>query len=418
MDTEYILDCAAELGEVTPVEGVSLSQLPAAYAAVRQLVDANHALPEHFLENVARAALANQAEEVQHWVALKALRAFVPGLRRVLERANCVVQLEVQRALGLCEASPFSALMGVDASVSLALTAESDISEAVVRQVLEAQFGRFKERLGADVDAIMAAVAWYRQDNGARFRKLDRRLSRQEEDGALSSLSAPTMRELAHRRPRQNKSLFKRGQAAIKKATKLFNQLGQAENLRLMVTGQEVTIAHDDSPLKFVLKSNGAPGWLIERTVTTRAHTPYELSVLTKDDVFVARLCVVMEDTPVLDQILALTLFIQAGDELEILSKANWFSFGPPEAKNIVLQAYPQLAMKYPKARADTEGEDLAGTLSLLPEMALQQQWQPYEGRVHAWTASWLHPVIAPVLQLTQGIFSMEQLQQVAMQDG
>ena len=51
---------------------------------------------------------------------------------------------------------------------------------------------------------------------------------------------------------------------------------------------------------------------------------PYKLELYTKTDVHVADLCVYMQDTPVLDQILALSLFIKSGEEDYILEKANW----------------------------------------------------------------------------------------------
>lgn len=39
-----------------------------------------------------------------------------------------------------------------------------------------------------------------------------------------------------------------------------------------------------------------------------------------------SRLCVFVKDTPILDQILAISVFIRSGDEAHILEMANYFS--------------------------------------------------------------------------------------------
>lgn len=412
MDTEYILDCAAEMGEVTPLEGMCLSRLTPAYDAVRALVDANQLFPAHFLENTARASFAEEDVEVQHWVALQTLQVFRECLDRVVGRANSVVQHKVQCALGLTEPSAFSELLGIDAQSSqLSITADSDVTEALVRQVLDNEFSRFKERLGFDVQAILDAVRWYRKDGGRRYEQMQRQ-RRQEPQ------SAPvfTIPQLARDAMRVKRSCRKRALAAIKKATKLFGRLGQSDNLRLMVSGHEITLEHEASPLKFLLRPSEVSGWLIERTVNPVSHTPYELSVWTKDNVFVSRLCVLMDHTPVLDQILALALFVKSGDELEILSKANWFGFGDEEGKAVVLEHYPALATKFPqKAKLPPGFVDDAYCLAPLTH------WQPFSGRVRAWIETWMSPVVAPVLslslvQLAEPLEPAAQVTETAMQ--
>lgn len=402
MDTEYILDCAAELGEVTPLEGMCLNRLKPAYQAVRHLVDNNQLLPHHFLENTARSALNEEPVEVQHWVALESLRALEWGIERVKERASSLVQKRIQDELGITEPSPFNDLIGVSSkTLPVAITCDADVSETSVVALLDQEFGRFKTRLTADVRRLEAAVAWYREDNGARFRALQRQFDQTPFEVAPAG---PTVRQLARQKSKKS-SLRKKAHAAIKKATKLFMRMGQEDNLKLLVSGQEVTLSHEDSPLKFVLKPLGTPGWLEERTLSTTSHTPYDLFVTTKEDVFVARLCVFMDRTPVLDQLLALSLFVRSGDELEILEKANWFGFGPEEGKSTVLQHYPQLENKFPKKSvqdmAERHGEDWMLPVAFRRE---QQHWEPFKGRVEAWIHSWLTPAVAPALELSRAL--------------
>jgi hypothetical protein len=98
---------------------------------------------------------------------------------------------------------------------------------------------------------------------------------------------------------------------------------------------------------KFLL-SKRQYGGLIDRTIQPGYSTPYHLELYTKTDVHVANLCVYMEKTPILDQILALSMFIKSGDENHILETANWSHIvkDPVLQQAIQIQA-PSLASKF-----------------------------------------------------------------------
>jgi hypothetical protein len=124
----------------------------------------------------------------------------------------------------------------------------------------------------------------------------------------------------AHERRRSEK--IHRAKGAIKRAMKLIDNVGFGNEVRVFLGGDSIEVSHPDSIFKFVL-SKGASN-LIERTIFPGYSTPYKLELYTKTNVHVANLCVYLEDTPVLDQVLAVSLFIRSGEEEQILEKANW----------------------------------------------------------------------------------------------
>jgi hypothetical protein len=132
----------------------------------------------------------------------------------------------------------------------------------------------------------------------------------------------------------------KRTKSSIKRALKLMFNMGFEEEARIFLNGDSIEVSHPDSEFKFVItKYNNS---LIHRTEYPGCSTPYQLELYTKTNVFIAKLCIYMEGTPVLDQVLGVALFIKSGDESKILRKANWLSL----SNNMELRE--QLALSYP----------------------------------------------------------------------
>lgn len=136
--------------------------------------------------------------------------------------------------------------------------------------------------------------------------------------GTSVALSASLLRHSAMIRAREDK----KARSAIKKALKLIANVGFEEEARIFLKGDTVEVSHPDSLLKFVIKKGFHS--VIGRTKSPGISTPYSLSLYTKSDVHVANLCVYMRDTPMLDQVLALAMFIKSGSEEMILRQANW----------------------------------------------------------------------------------------------
>lgn len=178
-----------------------------------------------------------------------------------------------------------------------------------------------------------------------------------EQTAAREARQARWRREEARRRAERER----KARGAIKRALKLMDGVGFGKDVRVFLGGDEVEVSHPDSPLKFVIQKYR--GSLIDRTVAPGYSTPYELSLYTKCNVHVADLCVYMKDTPVLDQVLALSMFIKSGNEEMILRQANWrFLTDDMETCEILALEYPSLAGKLRLNR--TKG---TGTLRINP---------------------------------------------------
>ena len=414
MDTEYVIQSAVELAEITPFEAFCLETLDPAYNQVRELVDGDLLMPKHFLRNTARHELDNADKAVSYWAALRALPCMESGLRCSFEAAEHIVRDQIQKDLGIKSVDEAVLRLGsadpADAHVKIVLT-EEDVTETTVRRILDERLGELRTRFEEDVKLLTDAARWYREDAGKRFRLIDNEMAQRRNSRSIdrAPISLKEAAVLAEKRDRREQMLRRKARGAVKKVTKLFSSLGQEKNLRLFVSGQSITLSHPDSHLKFVLKPLEAKGWLLDRSVGGRDHTPYDLAVYTKDDVFLARLCVYVSQSPVLDQVLALTLFVESGEEMDVLQKANWFGHNL-EMKETVTNWYPELSNKYPSPRYLEATDPVNGWLR--PEVMIPaamrrslDHWEPFKGRVQAWVRTWLEPVtdsLNPLLNLVQ----------------
>lgn len=149
----------------------------------------------------------------------------------------------------------------------------------------------------------------------------------------------------AKRNARKRVKNIHRAKGAIKRALKLIDNIGFGKEVSVFLGGNSIEVSHPDSLFKFVITKRANS--LIERTMHPGFSTPYSLSLYLKSDVHISDLCVYMKDTPVLDQVLAVAMFIRSGDERDILTKANWFSKTQDmETREILALEYPYLKDK------------------------------------------------------------------------
>ncbi|MDO9178672.1 MAG: hypothetical protein Q7U16_10240 [Agitococcus sp.] len=418
MEPDYIIGSSVELGELTPLEAMALTYLKDGQRAIEEMLTSKDATSSHFLPNMARLALSRANESERHFVALASL-AEMPGiLKFAMERAEYLVQKKVQQDLGIVDTSNvWSALRAktTDTDQEVADTivtpTEQDITESAVKTILAKQMGSYMQRLEDNVQAIQKALTW-KQQNKARVlqtvqsQSLRIHQSRETFAQSLRDKKASTLQ----------RSKQKRARSAIKKVCKLFSMFQQERSLTLFVSGKEVELAHPASNFKFILRPLDTAGWLEDRSSMGRTHTPYDLSLFTKSNVFVAKLCVYFDSTPVLDQLLALALFIQAGDEQCLLEKANFYAvnYAATEAGFQFVTQYPSLKHKlpqrllYPEAHAaDTEPNKVKQSLKEIIQRQVgpgEEHWEPIKGRVAAWVRTWFSPITElPILQLASG---------------
>lgn len=120
------------------------------------------------------------------------------------------------------------------------------------------------------------------------------------------------------RRPLIKKSI----RNSIKRALKLMCNFGMEEDLKLFLSGDSIEISHPESDFKFVLSKKR--NMLLRATEHCGHHTPYNLHLYTKSNIFVSDLCVYYKSTPLLDQLLATAMFVKSGNENLLLEKANY----------------------------------------------------------------------------------------------
>lgn len=418
MDAEYCIMSASELGELTPMEGFILFGASPAYEAIRTMVDNNLEMPDRFMENTARAFLDSTTQQERYYWALRALPATDFGLKLVAERAEGLLRTKVLTDLGIMEEGVSRFMDHFPerraALKDVRITDGSQVTEQWARNMLNKHFIGFRRRLTADLALAEDAIVWYQQDDGATFRIMQRqqenmRQSRQRLDAEIltvTGLAKEIIQQRKRKAQQQEGYLRRKARAAIKKASELLCNLGQEENLKLFVSGKEVEISNESSPFKFVLRPLKEANWLEQRSLKGHSHTPYDLALLTKDNIHLARLCVYFDETPVLDQLLALTLFVQAGDEQALLSKANWFGFSDVDQARAILEVKaPALVCKLPAVRtADTEMAGQGMTLTIngqttlidifSPQMRKEENaWEPTKDRAIAWINTWFAPV-------------------------
>lgn len=405
MDTEYILDSAFELGEISPLEYAVLGTPLGAYGVVHQHVENDLPMPPHFLSNTAKNRLNKASLPEKYFFALTAFAGLEHGLKFWKEHMEFSVQRKAQRDLGVV-APPLLANSQKDNS--LLFSQETDIAEGTVRLLLNREYGATLRQWQEDLCLMAEALLWYQQDEGKAYEAMLRAVSDEDYVVTPAVLNAIEVAQAARAAAKkkaamQTRSMRETARAAIKKATKLFMSLGQEKNLSLFVSGSEVTLAHPDSKFKFVVKPLQMPGWLEARTAEARSHTPYELSLYTKEDVFLAKLCVYFKDTPVLDQLLAMSMFVQSGLEAEILEKANWYAMQnwSADKESLVLDTYPQLEHRFPRKAKDGNQPALpSGVLMDLASPRESRHWEPFEGRVEQWIETWREPVRNAARQL------------------
>ena len=127
---------------------------------------------------------------------------------------------------------------------------------------------------------------------------------------------------------RESKSLLRKRlnttRGSIKRALSLMTGLGMDNEVKIFLGNEAMEVAHENSAFKFVLSRNSRS--ILDLTEHPGYSTPYKLELRTKDDRYVANLCVIVKDTPMLDQLLAVSMFIKSGCENVLLEEANFLA--------------------------------------------------------------------------------------------
>lgn len=383
-ETQYVLDSAMELGELTPLEYEIAFSTPDATARL----DAALARGEFHPDLVAREmrAVLDQAPlGLKFALALKAMPTLPRAFEAFVERANMVVRNKALKDVG--QAPSLLPLVWEDGPAEEEEPVFSSLAEVLphkVQQVVCARFSRAMFRWSKDLDVIARAMVWFNEGGPA--------VSDARKAHALSQLRAPEesfaeMVRLARPRPFFNDKRRRSARSAIKKVLKLFERTNRLDTVQALVGGHEVVIAHPSSPFKFVLTAFRSD-WLERASVNPSMSSPFNIRLFTKTDVHLANLCVYFKDTPVLDQLLALMLYIESGQESQVLKTANWFGVDDIDriAAELDTVGTPEL-----KERVTWNRRAIANGLGGEP-FPEATTWAPYYGPVSQWLRQMLVP--------------------------
>lgn len=377
---------------------VFCANTPAA-AELDVLLDRNAALPDHFLRNTARAYLNSVSRQERLVWALRGVQDVTLALRFLQERVEFVVQTKALTDLGVRQRAETSWL--AEFSQSRAPSAKvfsgvDDVSQPNVARYVEQEYGATFRVLDEDLSLAEDALLWLSQP-GAReqARSIARRLFQDDSYAGLPSVNR--VRKAAARIERKKAQRHIRG--AIKKSLALLTRFGRQQEVQLLVSGQRAVLSHPASPFKFELVPHLA-GWLEERTSSPGSTAPFEIHLLTKENVHLGRLCVLFKDTPVLDQLLALSMYVDTGNELELLEKANWFGIKDvARAQETLSVLAPGLVQKLSKL--DPGGARGRTVAELVGSSVEERTWAPFRAPVSQWVSHAMEALSARAARLS-----------------
>lgn len=140
----------------------------------------------------------------------------------------------------------------------------------------------------------------------------------------------------ANNRPRKLKpvKIEQRTRSAIKKGINMLTALVGPEPVRSYISGDGFKLEGN----LFDYKVSKTVGIISHTQNTGNGHTPYRLTIFEKGtETVLGDACVYFKDTPVIDQLIALTFFIRNGEEEELIKTANIFSRTEAYSANAII---------------------------------------------------------------------------------
>lgn len=116
-----------------------------------------------------------------------------------------------------------------------------------------------------------------------------------------------------------------RERKVLKRSMKIYEKFRGSSEIRTFVSGETITI--NGTLYDYVVQKKKRAN-LLQHSGKPNTHTiPYDLTLRSKDGTKLAQGCVYFPETPVIDQVLALSFHVQQKEnELLILEKTNWYN--------------------------------------------------------------------------------------------
>jgi hypothetical protein len=113
---------------------------------------------------------------------------------------------------------------------------------------------------------------------------------------------------------------------AIRKGLKMLNNFISNDDFRLFSNGNGFIIEGD----KFNYCFKKSHTEFIQHTLNPNgSHIPFDMMILNKENIELCKACIYFNETPIIDQLLAIVLHLKSGNESEILNTANYYNRKP-----------------------------------------------------------------------------------------
>lgn len=349
MDTEYIISSMTELGGLTSRDAVMALHHPDVYPTLRYYVDNNLMVPPDLVQNLCDDAYNRESTSGQDYWNLQAIGDFMHTSRAIAERLACEISKRLVRAHKMAKTTN-----NVIFSVIDSVTSEDNIYDIMTRSeqaVVSRHIAHYNQIVSSHSSTFCTSTATNRVvvPVSGSFGTLTNCI--------YSTYNSMIGESIQNFGPSKfiKPSIQKRTKSAIKRALKLITGLGFGDEIKVFLSGTSIEVSHPESDFKFVMTKYANS--IIRSTEHPSYSTPFSLELYTKSDVFLSKLCVYLQDTPILDQVLALTMFVKSGCEDEILETANFFSRTQDESIiEEVLSRNPQLSKKLAIRKSTGQG--------------------------------------------------------------
>lgn len=138
------------------------------------------------------------------------------------------------------------------------------------------------------------------------------------------------------RKKSRPKKITKPVKKAFLKSVSFLERVLGKNNVELFLKGNSIEIKGKE--FNWVISRDQQTNLLSHTAWPVTIHIPYKLEVYDKDGIYLGKGCVYFEQTPVLDQIAALALFIKSENEEDVLKEMNFFDVSDSYFSNKVIK--------------------------------------------------------------------------------
>lgn len=122
--------------------------------------------------------------------------------------------------------------------------------------------------------------------------------------------------------------LIRQGKKALRRGVKLFQRMFGEEDIRGFLKGHEFIV--EGRELNYRISPHPNVDLIAHSATGKSYHIPYRLEILNADNVVLAEGCVLFQDTPVIDQIIGLMMYVKTNQERTLLETTNFFNIREP----------------------------------------------------------------------------------------